>query len=152
MLRGYRQLLQFELQKMLLPIRLGSSTASLAILLFLALPTILYYRSPLLERARFRNPSSVTTSLSQSILGDKSSLVEQNVLFDVKMEGGPRIRQATMLFGTSRDRGQNVMYERATKTHLKHAERWGYPTHILRQDIVGKGDWKRLVWSLPRKL
>jgi hypothetical protein len=137
---------------MLLYKRLGSSTASLAILLFLALPTILYYRSPLLGRARARNPSSITTSLSQPNLGDKSSLVEQNVLFDVKLEGGPRIRQATMLFGTSRDRGQNVMYERATKTHLKHAERWGYPTHILRQDIVGKGDWKRLVWSLPRKL
>ena len=49
-----------------------------------------------------------------------------------------------MLFGGG-EKGDDAMYERAMKTHLLHGKRWGYPSHILRQDVVGKGEWKELV-------
>ena len=60
------------------------------------------------------------------------------------MEGGPRIRQASMLFGGG-EKGEDALYERTMKTHLLHGEKWGYPSHVLRKDLVGKGDWKVLV-------
>ena len=65
------------------------------------------------------------------------------------MEDGPRIRQASMLFGGG-EKGEDAVYERAMKTHLIHGERWGYPSHILRKDLVGKGDWKVPVRIWPR--
>ncbi len=65
-------------------------------------------------------------------------------LFNNAMEGGPRIRQASMLFGDG-EKGEDAMYERAMRTHIAHGEKWGYPSHVLRKDLVGKGDWKVLV-------
>ena len=49
-----------------------------------------------------------------------------------------------MLFGSG-EKGEDMLYERAMRTHIQHGERWGYTSHILRKDIVGKGDWKVLV-------
>ena len=51
-------------------------------------------------------------------------------------EGGPRIRQATMIYETDRF---NTAYERSVDTHLRHGDKWGVPTHILRHDIVDAG-------------
>lgn len=39
--------------------------------------------------------------------------------------------------------------ERCLATHLEHGERWGYPTHILREDVRGKGQWRELIFSKP---
>ena len=44
-----------------------------------------------------------------------------------------------------RDMGANMAYERSMTTHLKHAEKWGYPSHVLREDIIGQGKWEKLV-------
>jgi len=53
---------------------------------------------------------------------------------------------------------EHDVYERALKLHLAHGERWGYTTHVLRQDIVGdaeengrniKGHWKSGVFKKP---
>lgn len=55
-----------------------------------------------------------------------------------------------MLFSgedTGKQMGANVVYERAVRTHLKHAERWGYPSHVLREDIIGQGKWEVLVFG-----
>ena len=46
---------------------------------------------------------------------------------------------------TAHQMGANVAYERSVRTHLKHAEKWGYPSHILREDIIGQGKWEVLV-------
>lgn len=46
-----------------------------------------------------------------------------------------------------REMGRNVRNERSTRTHIKHAERWGYPNHILRQDTIGQGEWTVLVFG-----
>ncbi|KAL9098775.1 MAG: hypothetical protein Q9163_005624 [Psora crenata] len=47
----------------------------------------------------------------------------------------PRIRQATMLFEGDKDNVRQL-YERALETHRKHGERWGVPTHVLKQSLV----------------
>lgn len=51
-------------------------------------------------------------------------------------EGGPRVRQATMIYDTDKF---NAVYERSVDSHIKHGEKWGVPTHILRHDIVDAG-------------
>ena len=60
-------------------------------------------------------------------------------------EGGPRIRQATMIYQTDK---YNVVYERAVDSHLRHGERWGVPTHILRHDIVEAGYFNKPAYLL----
>ena len=66
-----------------------------------------------------------------------------------------KIHQVTMILDG--DGPEHEVYERALKTHLAHAERWGYETHILREDIVGsgksgrdsKGHWQSGVFKKP---
>ena len=67
-------------------------------------------------------------------------------LFNQVLEGGPQIRQASMIFGSG-GKGEDVLYERAIKTHLRHGEWWGFTTYVLRYDIVGKDDFSVLVWE-----
>lgn len=42
-----------------------------------------------------------------------------------------------MLYGET-----NHMYERALQSHERHGKQWGYPMHILRQDIA-VGFWNK---------
>lgn len=52
---------------------------------------------------------------------------------------------------------EHDMYEHALKGHLAHGERFGYETHVLREDIVGTGEngrdtdgrWKAGVFKKP---
>lgn len=80
-----------------------------------------------------------------------SSKAQSKTTLETTLESGRRIRQACMLFvskvAQEHDMGQNVIYERSTRTHIKYAERWGYPNHILRQDIIGQGEWTVLVFG-----
>ncbi|GFF79155.1 hypothetical protein IFM61606_01163 [Aspergillus udagawae] len=48
-----------------------------------------------------------------------------------------RIAKVSMLYGKP-----NRLYERALQSHSRHARRWGYPMHILRQDI-SVGFWNK---------
>lgn len=57
-----------------------------------------------------------------------------NGVFDDTAEGAAKVSQVSMQFGDHFD----AFYERALRTHLKHGTKWGYPTHFLRQDIIGK--------------
>lgn len=43
----------------------------------------------------------------------------------------PRILQVSMLFGEEDDE----VYQRCLDTHFEHGKRWGYQTHVLRQEI-----------------
>ena len=60
-------------------------------------------------------------------------------------EGGPRLRQATMIYETERF---NAIYERSVDTHIKHGEKWGVPTHILRHDVVEAGFFNKPAYLL----
>lgn len=48
-----------------------------------------------------------------------------------------RVAKVSMLYGET-----NHMYERALQSHERHGKRWGYPMHILRQDI-SVGFWNK---------
>lgn len=52
--------------------------------------------------------------------------------YDEQFEGGPRVVQATMVYESD----HAPHYERALDTHIKHGEKWGYPTHVLRHDLI----------------
>ena len=43
-------------------------------------------------------------------------------------------------------------YERSINTHIKHGERWGWPTHILRHDVVGTGAYGTGFYNKPAYL
>ncbi|CAD6577901.1 MAG: hypothetical protein ASARMPRED_008449 [Alectoria sarmentosa] len=54
---------------------------------------------------------------------------------------GSRIRQASVMIGDQ----HKLIFEPCMETHLDHARKWGYPTHILKHDLSGKAGWIRLV-------
>ena len=62
---------------------------------------------------------------------------------DVSGKNRPKILQATMMFGDKYD-GLN---ERTLQSHVDHAKRWGYGDFILRREIVGAGQWDKLIFS-----
>ena len=43
----------------------------------------------------------------------------------------------------------DTLDERCMATHLEYGKRWQYPTHILREDVKGKGQWNELLFSKP---
>lgn len=137
---------------------LGTSPKHPAILILCAIPIFVFilsvFHSPTTWGQSFTNiiskPSTPWSSTALAI-EDTKGLADQDDIFDSSLEGGARIRQACMLFSsedTAHHMGVNVVYERSVRTHLKHAEKWGYPSHIFRQDIIGKGKWEKLVCPL----
>ena len=53
-----------------------------------------------------------------------------------------------MLFEGDKDHMRN-MYDRSVGTHLKHGERWGVPTHILKSHLVEPGSYfNKPAWLL----
>lgn len=50
---------------------------------------------------------------------------------------GRRVAKVSMLYGNP-----NPLYERALQSHERHAQRWGYPMHVLQQDISA-GFWNK---------
>ncbi len=99
------------------------------------------------------NPSAHRDSVSKTtnIISDGSEqkqsadLVSKtaNSTGDVSEEKRSKILQATMMFG-DKYRGLN---ERTLQSHVDHAKRWGYGDHILRQEIVGAGQWDKFIFS-----
>ena len=135
---------------------LGTSPKHLAALMFCATPIFIIFFSvhnPTSWGSLLTNGTSLPSRFWSSTalaIEDTKDLADQHDIFDSALEGGARIRQACMLFSsenTAHQMGANVVYERSVKTHLKHAEKWGYPSHILREDIIGQGKWEVLVRS-----
>ena len=50
-----------------------------------------------------------------------------------------------MLFGGS----SNEIDEQSLNTHIEHGKRWGYPTEILRQNVIGSDNSLELCFSKP---
>ena len=96
-------------------------------------------------------PTKAPLPPSEAAAGD-SNRNETSADAPVKVS---KIHQVTMILDG--DGPEHDVYERALKTHLAHAERWGYETHILREDIVGsgksgrdsKGHWQAGVFKKP---
>ena len=47
-------------------------------------------------------------------------------------QSGSRVRQATVALQNEYD----PVFERAIKSHIRHGDLWGYPTHILRYSML----------------
>lgn len=56
----------------------------------------------------------------------------QGSLPDGALEGGPRVRQCTTILPGE----DHPQFERALNTHLRHGDKWGYPTDVLRDFLV----------------
>lgn len=61
----------------------------------------------------------------------------------------PKIRQVSMRVYNATDETHNALDERCMNTHLEYGRKWGYPSHILREDVRGKGQWRELIFSKP---
>lgn len=60
-------------------------------------------------------------------------------------KAAPKVRQATMIYETV---GGNIIYERSIDTHIKHGDKWGVPTHILRHDVIEAGFFNKPAYIL----
>lgn len=59
-------------------------------------------------------------------------------------ENGPKVRQCTIILP-----GANLPhYERALRTHVRHGERWGYPTHVLRNFLVANEFYNKPAYTI----
>lgn len=106
-------------------------------------------RSP----SQFRGNESATSSQAalqnktnfQHTLPSEPSGPHQTPIDEIPYsEFGPSIRQVSMLFSGRGD--PNQIDEESFKTHIEHGKQWGYPTHILRQNVMGSEDWLRTVY------
>ena len=61
----------------------------------------------------------------------------------------PKIRQVSMRVYNATNKTNDALDERCMATHFEYGKRWGYPTHILREDVKGKGQWNELLFSKP---
>ena len=62
---------------------------------------------------------------------------------DGSRDPAPRILQVSIVFGKS----ESATIQRSLKLHIQHGKRWGISTRILRQDVLGKGEWLKLVFD-----
>lgn len=91
------------------------------------------------------------------ILADSSSAINDSASYPgLLVSNVSKIHQVTMILDN--DSPEHDAYETALKIHLAHGERWGYKTHVLRQNIIGtpdtngrdeKGEWKSGVFKKP---
>ena len=83
---------------------------------------------------------------SSSALYRVTSTVQQTTIDTIPYGNeGPKTRQVTMRFGGT----PNPVDEQSLNTHIEHGKRWGYPTHILRQNIIGSDDWSESCFGKP---
>lgn len=101
---------------------------------------LIYYFQPFTASLQAGNSRTPTASRSWSSWGSKNSGAPKAPT-DIKDaifagEGGPRVRQATMIYDTDKF---NAVYERSVDSHIKHGKQWDVPTHVLRHDVVDAG-------------
>ena len=104
----------------------------LPILLLTLIPIFILLRSNFHERTQGIKEEAENEKAHQS----NATTFDHVGLLDETSEGAPKLLQVSMQFN-----GQfSLLYERGLRSHIKYGEKWGYPTHFLRQDIVGHGD------------
>lgn len=117
---------------------------------YLGLPIILftllllfYFRGDVSQLPLRDTVSRHAKSWSQTVLHPNATSFEHDGTFDELSEGAPRVACVSMQFGGN----FNLMTERGLRTHIGNGEKWGYPTHYLRQDIVGRGELEKGVYD-----
>lgn len=87
-----------------------------------------------------------TLSLTLSTTYNDGASVLDPLLPDILR---PKIRQVSMRVYNATNKTNDALDERCMATHLEYGKRWEYPTHILREDVKGKGHWNELLFSKP---
>ena len=72
---------------------------------------------------------------------------DQDALLDHLI--APKIRQVTMLYSNGDNEAHKELDERCIRSYTEYGKQWGFPTHILRNDVVGHGEWLELLFSKP---
>ena len=94
-----------------------------------------------------------TDQFSESTSGEtlQADFKSDNTAIDPLLPNVPRpkIRQVSMRVYNARNATNDALDQRCMATHIDHGARWGYPTHILREDVRGKGHWVELLFSKP---
>lgn len=121
----------------------SSSQRLLSALLATFVCFLLVYQFALSKNASFfklsHNSSSPSIKPVANNLTQKNALPApihplplQDALPDGALEGGPRLRQCTTILPGE----DHPQFERALRTHLRHGQKWGYPTDVLRDFLV----------------
>lgn len=69
-----------------------------------------------------------------------------SIIYDPRTEANygtrrPDVARVSMLYG------ENELYVRAIETHIRHSKRHGYPTYVLRKELIG-GIWNKLLYLI----
>ena len=127
-----------------------SSKALRATVLILIFVFSYYFGNPFSNTSIGQPPLSTEKQSSWIGWGMKTGkapqdITQTNITKHDSHEGGPKIRQATMIYSTDE---HNNVYERAVASHIRHGDRWGQPTHVLRHDIVEAGFFNKPAYLL----
>ena len=119
---------------------------TLVALSFLAFFQFCIFRPQVLYLAhKSQSFANVSSETPPSALNKNTSAIDP-LLPDVLR---PKIRQVSMRVYNATNETNDALDERCMATHIEYGKRWGYPTHVLREDVRGKGEWRELVFSKP---
>lgn len=88
--------------------------------------------------------SEVAQSVAQPVA--QSPIAPVSIIYDPRTEANyvphrPDVAKVSMLYG------ENELYMRALDTHIRHSWRHGYPTYVLRKELIG-GIWNKLLYLI----
>ena len=116
---------------------IATSPGHLLLLLLFLISWAFFIRDILPQRQRTSaTTKKVDERLEAVLYPSNASNFEYDGAHGETAEGAPRLAQASMQFGARFD----LMSERGLRTHIKYGEKWGYPNHFLRKDLIGKGE------------
>lgn len=87
--------------------------------------------NPLLESPSLEFTDGLKSKRLVKRGGDHGSVIPKSDK-DVEIEVVSRLLQASMISGYE----PGSPHERCLETHVRYGERWGHPTHVLRQNLV----------------
>ena len=121
--------------------------AVFAALLLVAFFQLRIFRPQVCTSVAHRDQSIArTSSITSPAAGSHGAFTIDPLLPDVYR---PKIRQISMRAYNATNEKNDALDERCLATHVEYGEKWGYPTHILREDVRGKGLWRELLFSKP---
>ena len=121
--------------------RLGLATVAAALLLVVLLSPHGYSLTNQYLSNDNQNINSIINSDKEYIDGHSNPVFAHHPKEDVTATNPPMVAVVSMLYG------DNDYYIRAINTHIRHAERFGYPAYVLRNEIID-GVWNKLAYMM----
>ena len=122
--------------------RLGLAAIAAALLLVVLLSPHGYSLTNQYLANDGQTPSSIVSHSDKAYIDSHSNPnIPHHPLEDALAINAPAVAVVSMLYG------DNDYYIRAINTHLRHAERFGYPSYVLRREIID-GVWNKLAYMM----